>query len=194
MAGLDLMMRVKSFFGYTIAGIAFVVVSGLIFTMLSMAFGIGASGIATVTDLATAFVNLEPLGIGIGFISFFILGALVWVFGIIGVKIRRALGAKDVEISFDKRPALLGFFLAGIVAVIIFAGLSAILNGITQDPTLDLTDIMTLFDAILAGDPLLFLGALVGLSVIGFLVIKIAKIEKSKLSDPLPEKAKFGEG
>ena len=182
-----------SFFGFAFAGIAFVVVAGIVLTMLSMAFGIGTTGLATITELTSAFVNLEPLGIIIGLVAFLVLGFLIWIFGIVGIKIRRAIGVKqDETVKFSKRPAILAFFVAGVVAVIIFAGLSAILNGITQDPTLDLTDIMTLFDAITTGDVLLFLGALVGLAVIGFLVIKIAEIEKPVVSDNLPNPLQAG--
>lgn len=188
-----LRMRIMSFFGFAFAGIAFVVVAGIVLTMLSMAFGIGTTGLATITELTSAFVNLEPLGIIIGLVAFLVLGFLIWIFGIVGIKIRRAIGVKqDETVKFSKRPAILAFFVAGVVAVIIFAGLSAILNGITQDPTLDLTDIMTLFDAITTGDVLLFLGALVGLAVIGFLVIKIAEIEKPVVSDNLPNPLQAG--
>jgi len=188
-----LRMRIMSFFGFAFAGIAFVVVAGIVLTMLSMAFGIGTTGLATITELTSAFVNLEPLGIIIGLVAFLVLGFLIWIFGIVGIKIRRAIGVKqDETVKFSKRPAILAFFVAGVVAVIIFAGLSAILNGITQDPTIDLTDIMTLFDAITTGDVLLFLGALVGLAVIGFLVIKIAEIEKPVVSDALPDTLQAG--
>jgi len=188
-----LRMRVMSFFGFAFAGIAFVVVAGIVLTMLSMAFGIGTSGLNTITDLASAFVNLEPVGIAVGLIAFLILGFLVWIFGIVGVKIRRAIGVKqDEKVSFGKRPAILAFLVAGVITVIVFAGLSAILNGITQDPTLDLTDVMTLFDAIVTGNPLLFLGALVGLAIIGFLVIKIAEVERP-ISEGLPDSVQAGQ-
>lgn len=188
-----LRMRVMSFFGFAFAGIAFVIVAGIVLTMLSMAFGIGTTGLATITELTSAFVNLEPLGIIIGLIAFLVLGFLIWIFGIVGVKIRRAIGVKqDEKVKFSKRPAILAFFLAGVIAVIIFAGLSAILNGITQDPTLDLTDVMTLFDAIVTGNPLLFVGALIGLAIIGFLVIKIAEVERP-LGESLPDSVQAGQ-
>jgi len=194
MADLKLGMRIKSFFGYAFAGIAFVFVSGLILTMLAMAFDLsGEGGLASITALTTAFVNLEPLGIIIGFIAFLILGFLIWVFGIIGVTVKKAIGVKDqTKVSFDKRPAILAFFVAGIIAVVVFAGLSAILQGITQDDTVDLTNIATLFDAVAEGNPLLFIGVLVGLAILGFLVIKIASIEKTRLTDDAPERLQAG--
>lgn len=189
-----LMMRVRSFFGFAFAGIAFVIVAGIVLSMLSMVIGVGTRGIGTITELVSAFVNLEPLGIIFGLFAFLILGFLIWVFGIIGVMIRNAIGVKDSrpKLKFGNRPAILAFFVAGVIAVIIFAGLSAILNGITQDPTLDLTDIMTLFDAITTGNPLLFVGAFIGLAIIGFLVIKIAEIEKPVLTDNSPESLQAG--
>jgi len=189
MADLKLGMRVKSFFGYAFAGIAFVFVSGLILTMLARAFDLsGEGGLASITALTTAFVNLEPLGIIIGFIAFLILGFLIWVFGIIGVAIRKAIGVPDdTKVSFDKRPAIIAFFVAGVIAVVVFAGLSAILQGIVQDDTVDLTNIATLFDAVAEGNPLLFVGVLVGLAILGFLVIKIASIEKPVLTDKAPD-------
>jgi len=195
MADLMLMMRLRSFFGYAIAGIAFVFVSGLFLTMLAMALDTsGEGGLSSITNLTSAFVNLEPIGIIIGLFAFLVLGFLIWVFGIIGVAIRNAIGVKDDKpnLKFGKRPALLAFFIAGVIAVIIFAGLSAILNGITQDPTLDLTNIMTLFDAIVTFNPLLIVGALVGLAIIGFLVIKIAEIEKPVVTEGLPDPLQAG--
>jgi uncharacterized membrane protein len=191
MAELNLMMRLRSFFGFAIAGIAFVFVSGLFLTMLAMALQTETSegGLTSITNLTSAFVNLEPLGIIIGLIAFVVLGFLVWVFGIIGVAIRKAIGVDEnrPNLTFGKRPALLGFFLAGVITVVIFAGLSAVLNGITQDPTLDLTNIMTLFDAVVTFNPLLIVGALIGLAIIGFLIIKIAEIEKPILTDKAPD-------
>ena len=195
MADFQIMMRLRSFFGYALAGIAFVFVSGLFLTMLAMALQTeGQGGLASITNLTSAFVNLEPIGIIIGLFAFLVLGVLIWVFGIIGVAIRNFLGVKDKKpkLRFGNRPAILAFFVAGVIAVIIFAGLSAILNGITQDPTLDLTNIMTLFDAIATFNPLLIVGALVGLAIIGFLVIKIAEIEKPIVSDALPETLQAG--
>jgi len=189
---------VKGFFTYAFAGLLFVFVSGLVLLGLAMAFQVeadgasGTLGLATITELVNSIVNLEPIGIIIGLIFFIVLGALIWIFGIIGVKIRKMVGLKeDEKASFDKRPAILGFFLVGIVAVIIFAGLSAIVSGVTDD-TVDITNAMTLFDAIAQGNPMTFLGALVGLALIGFLVVKIAKVEKTT-SDKLPDKLSFGE-
>lgn len=194
MADLKLGMRLRSFFGFAFAGIAFVFVSGLILTMLAMALDTsGEGGLASITELTSAFVNLEPLGIIIGLIAFIILGFLIWVFGIIGVAIRKAMGVKDdTKVSFDKRPAILAFFVAGVIAVVVFAGLSAILQGITQDDTVDLTNIGTLFDAVTEGNPLLFIGVLIGLAILGFLVIKIASIEKPRLTDDAPESLQAG--
>jgi len=181
-----------SFFGYAGTGIAYVFVAGLILSLIAVAFDF-SGGLLSITDLTSAFVNLDPLGIAIGLIVFIVLGVLIWVFGIIGIAIRRAIGVdQKVTVKFDKRPAILAFFMAGIVAVIIFAGLQAMLVGITQDETVDLTNVMTLFDAILTASPLTFLGALVGLAVIGFLVIKIAGVEKG-LGEKLPDPLKFGD-
>ncbi len=195
MADLKLVGRTKSFFGYAFAGIAFVFVSGLILTLLAMAFNVsGEGGLSSITALTSAFVNLEPLGIIIGLIAFIILGFLIWVFGIIGVAIRKAMGVPDkTKVTFDKRPAILAFFVAGIIAVVVFAGLSAIFQGITQDDTVDLTNIATLFDAVEQQNPLLFIGVLIGLAILGFLVIKIASIERTKLSEPLPDSIDLGE-
>ena len=187
----------KGFFTYAFAGLLFVFVSGLVLIGLGMMFGVDAEGstlgLATITELVSAIVNLEPIGIIIGLIFFLLLGALIWIFGIVGVMIRKMVGLKeDEKASFDKRPALLGFFIVGIIAVVIFAGLSAIVAGVTDD-TIDITNAMTLFDAIAQGNPLTFLGALIGLSLIGFLVVKIAKIEKTTSDNVVPEQAKFGE-
>ena len=190
--GLKLKQRTVSFFGYAGAGIAYVIVAGLVLTGLSMIAGIQSEGgLITITELTSAFVNLEPLGIIIGLVSFIILGALIWVFGIIGVKIRRAVGADDEEIKFSKRPFILAFFLAGVIAVVVFATLSAILDGITQDATIDLTNVASLFDAVATGNPMLFIGVLVGLAIIGFLVIKIARVERKLGETFVPDKAQI---
>jgi len=195
MADLMLMMRLRSFFGYALAGIAFVFVSGLFLTLLAMMLDTtGEGGLSSITNLTSAFVNLEPIGIIIGLFAFLVLGVLIWIFGIIGVAIRNFIGVKDKKpkLRFGNRPAILAFFVAGVIAVIIFAGLSAILTGITQDPTIDLTSIMTLFDAIATFNPLLIVGTIVGLAIIGFLVIKIAEIEKPVISDSLPDTLQAG--
>jgi len=190
--------RVMSFFGYTITGIVFVVVAGLVLGVLAMMIQFGENGgglmLSSITELTNAFVTFQPVAILIGLIAFFVLGILIWVFGIIGVEIRKRLGAMPTEkISFDKRPALLAFLIAGIITVVIFAGLQAILTGVTQDPDVDLTDIMTLFDAVATGNPLLFIGGIIGLTIIGFLVIKIASIEKKTGDTVLPKGFRVGE-
>ncbi len=193
-----LRMRVMSFFGFAGAGILFVVALSVVLAMLSMFVPItdpetGEVGIFSITQLAQSFVNLEPIGIIFGIFLFLIIGFLVWVFGIIGVKLRRAIGVKqDEKVSFGKRPAILAFFIAGVITVIVFAGLGAILNGLTEE-MVDLTDINTLFDAIATGNPLLFLGAIIGLAIVGFLVIKIAEIEKTTGETVLPKGFRVGE-
>jgi len=191
-------MRVMSFFGFAGAGILFVVALSVVLATLSMFVPItdpetGEVGIFSITQLAQSFVMLEPIGIIFGIFLFLIIGFLVWVFGIIGVKLRRAIGVKqDEKVSFGKRPAILAFFIAGVITVIIFAGLGAILNGLTEE-MVDLTDINTLFDAIATGNPLLFLGAIIGLAIVGFLVIKIAEIEKTTGEKVLPKDFRVGE-
>lgn len=190
--GKRLKMATLSFFGYAGTGIAYVFVAGLILTLLALAFELDG-GLASITELSTAFVELDPLGIAIGLLVFIILGVLIWVFGIIGIAVRRSIGVKqDETVKFSKRPAILAFFMAGIVAVIIFAGLQAMLVGITQDPTVDLTNIMTLLEAVIGFEPVTIVGALVGLAIIGFLVIKIAGVEKG-LGEKLPDPLKFGD-
>ena len=191
-------MRVMSFFGFAGAGILFVVALSIVLAMLGALVPIvdpesGQVGIFSITQLAQSFVMLEPIGIVFGILLFLIIGFLVWVFGIIGVKLRRAIGVKqDEKVSFGKRPAILAFFIAGVITVIIFAGLGAILNGLTEE-MIDLTDINTLFDAVATGDPLLFLGAIIGLALVGFLVIKIAEIEKTTGEKVLPKDFRVGE-
>lgn len=188
----EIRMRVVSFFGFAGAGILFVVALSVILAVLSMFVPItdpetGEVGIFSITQLAQSFVMLEPIGIIFGIFLFIIIGFLVWIFGIIGVKLRIAIGVKqDEKVSFGKRPAILAFFIAGVITVVIFAGLGAILNGLTEE-MIDLTDINTLFDAVATGNPLLFLGAIIGLALVGFLVIKIAEIEKTTGEKVLPK-------
>jgi len=191
-----------SFFGFAGAGILFVIASAIVLSILAMFIlvvdpsAVQETGLTSVAQLAKAFVNLQPIGIAFGLIGFIVIGFLVWVFGIVGVKLRRAIGVKqDEKVSFGKRPAILAFFIAGVVAVIIFAGLGAILNELTEE-MVDLTSVNTLFDAVATGNPLLFLLALVGLAVVGFIVIKIAEIEKTTGEKVLPKKPvdfRFGE-
>lgn len=186
--------RATSFFGYTLSGIFFVVASGLILGLLALALRFGDNGtfqLTTITQLTRAFVTGEPLGIVIGLIAFLVLGLLVWLFGILGVEIRKKLGLKDGEIRFDKRPFILAFVISGVVTVVIFAGLQAILVGITNDPKVDLTSINTLFDAIATGNPMLFAGTIVGLTIIGFLVGAIAKQERPLGEKVLPKEVKI---
>ncbi len=181
-----------SFFGYAGTGVAYVIVAGLVLGLIAEAFTF-EGGLASIAELTNAIATLDPLGIAIGLIVFIVLGVLIWVFGIIGIAIRKAIGVDQKEtVKFDKRPAILAFFMAGIVAVAIMAILQVMLVGLLQDDTFDTTNIMTLLDAIVAVNPVGFLGALFGLAIIGFLVIKIAGIERS-LGDKLPDPLKFGE-
>lgn len=187
------LMRVRSFFGYAGAGILFVIATGIILGMTAVAIEFAdpnfaqETGLLSITQLATSIAMLQPIGIIAGILLFFVIGFLVWVFGIIGVKLRKAMGIKqDEKVTFSKRPAILAFFIAGIITVIIFAGLSAILDGLTEE-RFDLLDINTLFDAILVGNPILFVFALIGLAILGFLVIKIAEIEKPFGEKVLPK-------
>jgi len=181
-----------SFFGYAGAGIAYVIVASIILGLIATAFEF-EGGLASIADLTNSIATLDPLGIAIGLIIFIVLGVLIWIFGIIGVMIRKAIGVKDnTKVSFDKRPAVLAFFMAGVVAVAIFAILQVMLVGLLADETFDATNIMSLLDAIVTVNPVSFLGALFGLAIIGFLVVKIASIEKG-LGDKLPDPLKFGE-
>ena len=187
-----LRMRAMSFFGFAGAGLLFVIALSVVLLVLGMIVPVvdpetGQVGILSITQLAQSFVMLEPIGIFFGIFLFIVIGFLVWVFGIIGVQLRRAIGVKqDEKVSFGKRPAILAFFIAGVITVIIFAGLGAILNGLTEE-MVDLTSINTLFDAIATGNPLLFVGVIVGLAIVGFLVIKIAEIEKTTGEKVLPK-------
>jgi hypothetical protein len=187
--------KAVSFIGYTLSGILFVGVSGVVLGIFASALrfqdGQSAFALTTITQMTTAFVNLEPLGIIIGLGSFFLLGLLIWLFGILGVEIRKKLGTKDGEIKFDKRPFILAFVIAGVITVVVFAGLQAILVGITNDPTVDLTSVTTLYDAIATGNPLLFTGAFIGLTIIGFLVIAIAKVERKVGEEVLPKEIQY---
>ena len=192
-------MRVVSFFGYAGAGILFVIALSVVLAILAMFVQIvdpsatQEGTIFSITQLAESFVMLQPAGIIFGIFLFLIIGFVVWIFGIVGVKLRRAIGVKqDEKVSFAKRPAILAFFIAGIITVIIFAGLGAILNGLTEE-MIDLTSINTLFDAVATGDPLLFLGVIIGLAIVGFLVIKIAEIEKTTGEAVLPKDFRVGE-
>lgn len=192
---MDWQKKAVSFVGYTLSGIFFVVVSGLVLGLFASALrfqdGQSPFALTTITEMTRAFVNAEPLGIIVGLGSFFLLGLLIWLFGMLGVELRKRLGIKDGEIKFANRPFLLAFVIGGVVTVIIFAGLQALLVGITQDPNVDLTNITTLFDAIATGNPMLFAGAFVGLTIIGFLVIRIAKVERKIGEEILPEQVKY---
>jgi len=187
-----LRMRAMSFIGFAGAGLLFVIALSVVLLVLGMIVPVvdpetGQVGILSITQLAQSFVMLEPIGIFFGIFLFIVIGFLVWVFGIIGVQLRRAIGVKqDEKVSFGKRPAILAFFIAGVITVIIFAGLGAILNGLTEE-MVDLTSINTLFDAVATGNPILFVGVIVGLAIVGFLVIKIAEIEKTTGEKVLPK-------
>ncbi len=183
---------VVSFFGYAGTGIAYVIVASIILGLIATAVEF-EGGLASIADLTNSIATLDPLGIAIGLIIFIVLGVLIWVFGILGVMIRKSIGVDEKsKISFDKRPAILAFFMAGIVAVAVIAILQVMLVGLLADPDFDPSNVMTLLDAIVTANPVSFLGALFGLAIIGFLVIKIAGIEKG-LGDKLPDPLKFGE-
>ena len=177
--------RAKSVLGYTGAGIAYVFVAGLILGLIANSVGIDT--MIGLQAFGQSFANFDVLGIVLGIISFLILGFLVWVFAIVGIKIRRALGSKEQEISFSKRPFILALFLTGIVTAVVFYGLNEILAGLSPDA--NLTDVSTLLSAITTFNPMLLIGTILGLAVVGYLVIKIGRYIP-KIGDYVPDPLK----
>ena len=57
-------------------------------------------------------------------------------------------------------------------------------------PDANLTDVNTLLNAITQFNPMLLLGAIVGLAVVGFLIIKIGRYA-IKFNEKVPKKAQY---
>lgn len=163
--------RAKSILGYTVAGIAYVFVAGLILGFLADSVGVNTMG--GLEAFGTSFASFDILGIILGLVSFIILGLLVWIFAIVGIKIRKAMGNKETELNFKNRPFILALFITGIVTAVVFYGANQVLAGIS--PNADLTNVNTLLNAIVEFNPMLLVGAIAGLAVVGYLIIKIGR-------------------
>lgn len=173
----------KSLIGYLGTGIAYVFVAGLVLGAIAGAINIDPNG--GLMAFGQSFANFDILGIIFGVISFIVLGFLVWVFAIIGIKIRKAVGNKETEISFSKRPFVMALFATGVVTAVIFYGFNQLLAGISPDA--NLADVNTLLGAITTFNPMLLVGAILGLSIVGYLIIKIGRAIP-RIGDALPDK------
>lgn len=185
MGNFQAMQKAKSFFGYAGAGIAYAVVAGIILGIIGNSLQIDVTGDWTIFGTAIAQQNI--VGIVVGLITWGILGGLTIVFGIIGVKIRRMVGSKENEIHFAKRPAVLAIIAVGFVTAGIFTLLNQLLG--SAFPDADVTDPMTLLSAVAEVNVGFIVASLVGLAIVGYLIIRIAKATPI-ISDNLPEKTR----
>lgn len=162
---------IKSVLGYFGAGLAFVVAVSLTFgTIFSMV------GIQLNTDLqawATAFSTLNPLGIIYGFAGFLIMGAYVWIFAWIGIEIRNQVEGHKGKVELGHRPFLFTLLVTGIFTTLVFYGLGQILKGVS--PNVDLSNINTLFSAVMTFNPLFIIGSFLSIALIGYLVARLGR-------------------
>lgn len=79
----------------------------------------------------------------------------------------------------------MALFATGVVTAVIFYGLNQLLAGLSPDA--NLADVNTLLGAITTFNPMLLIGAILGLAVVGFLIIKIGRAIP-KIGGNLPSK------
>lgn len=160
-----LSMRGKLFAGIILAGIVFsllsTVTTNLLVTYAEVSFPSNVSGIIS------GLLAGEPIAFGITFALTAIVGFYIWIFGFIGAWLKTKV-TREGKIKLQKRPAILGFFLVGGLAIIIFGIVDEAVAsvGASTDPTELLT---TLAELNIIG----FLINLVAMAVIGTVAIAL---------------------
>ena len=161
----------KKLVGYFITGLLFIIATSFIFGMIASNIGIQLD--TDIQKWANSFSTLNPVGIFVGFVAFMILGALVWLFAYLGTEITNHLEGDKTKVKLGHRPYLFTMAVTGIVTVIVLYGLGQVLSGIS--PNVDLSNTNTLLSAITTLNPMFIIGSFFAISIIGYLVARLAK-------------------
>lgn len=168
-----------------ITGVLYVIVAGTLFGILGNVLGNTFSN--DLSALANAFATMQPLPIVFGIIGFIILGSLVYVFGMINIKIHNLLG-ENQSFKFGKRPFFVTLFAVGIVTSVIFYAFSQLLNGFVAK-NVDVLQIDSLVSAIMTFNPMFIVLTVIGFAGLGYLISKISQNVKV-IDDKLPDTTK----
>lgn len=166
----DHVKHAKRTTAYFLTGLSYVIVAGITFGVITNAIGIQFQ--SDLASLINAFTEPNGMGIAIGLLFFVILGFYVWLFAKVGIWFRRLLGEKE-QIKIGKRPFVATMFATGILASFIFLGIGQILSGI--NPNADITNVNTLWDAIIQMNVGLILVVFIGFAIIGWAITKIGR-------------------
>lgn len=163
--------KAKSFAGYFLVGLLYIASASILFTILGNALGVSFDN--DLGKLANAVGTLQPVPIILGIVGFIILGVLVWIFGVLSVKVRNIVTGEHDSAKFGNKPFIVTLFATGIVTSVIFFAFSQLLTGLAQN--VNVLKIDSLFTALVAMNPAFILATIAGFAVIGYLVTKISQ-------------------
>jgi len=168
------MSKTKSFFGYALGGILFFLIAGGITGLYANMVGISTTnGIAEFTN---QIVTFQFTGILLSLGLFLILGALAMVFAIVTVRLRKMIFHDDnSNIKFVKKRFLLPLIGVGLATFILLSVISQIGSGL--NPDIDLTNPVTLLDALVQFNLGAVVGSLILFALTGFGIVWVAKRE-----------------
>lgn len=158
------------------------VVGGLF--LLTVAF-VGAIGTfitgenlrGDLSDLGSAFSTLNFLQLGWIFISFVLIGLLVYVWTRASTGIGKMFGLKTQKgignLKKDGKIVLLSLFFLGILTSVIIYGFASFMRGLVQNPNFDITSLASLQTGLASGNILMLLGTLVSIAGIGYIIVAI---------------------
>ena len=175
---MNLTGSAKTIVGYSIAGIAFAVLTTIAIGLLNATIGLNFDN--NVQGIITALFSGDPMAIIFTAITAIIFGAFIWGFGYIGAMLKsKATGGTVTKIG--KRPHIVGFFLMGIIGVGIFGIVDQVLAGVgtSTDPVGLLS-----FD-----NPMGIAIQFIAYSVLGFVVIWLGS-KFTALEKPVPDSLK----
>ncbi len=169
----------KLFVGYAIAGIVFGLIAVGIMNLLAGVFSISFG-----TDLTNVFAMLfnlaQPIGIVFALVNLLVIGALVWIFGMIGAYLKSKVVGEKAEIT--KRPHLVSFIVLGVITVGIIGLFNQAIAGVSADASL--TDINTLLGA---SGVFAIIASFFAYTVLGFIVIWLGSKGVKISEDKSPE-------
>lgn len=167
----------KLIIGYSIAGIAFAVLTTLSIGLLNGTLGLNFSN--NVQGIITALFSFDPMAMLLTALTVIIFGVFIWIFGYIGAMLKSKVSGGNVKLQ--KRPHIVGFFIMGIIGVGVFGVVDEILAGVgtSTDPI----GLMS-FD-----NPMGIVVQFIAYSVLGFAVIWLGS-KFTAFEKPIPDSLK----
>lgn len=172
----------KLILAYAITGIVFGLLASNIMNMLAGFFSISFS-----SDLSNVFGMLfniaEPLGIVFAIVNLLVIGALVWIFGMIGQFLKKKITGSSEKMT--KRPHLFSFVLLGIITIGVITLFNSATSGVSPDASL--TDINTLMGA---SGIVPMIGSIIAFSALGFIVVLLGSKGVALAENHTPDQLK----